>query len=68
LSGAVGAWPQPEKAAPDLPAGPLNPEDLEKMAVGKALAHTGGNKSRAAETLGVTRKTLAAKLKKYGMK
>ncbi|MDR1922515.1 MAG: sigma-54 dependent transcriptional regulator [Candidatus Adiutrix sp.] len=61
LSGAIGVWPQPEKAAeaaPDLPAWPLNLEDLEKMAVGNALTHTGGNKSRAAETLGVARKTL----------
>jgi two-component system response regulator HydG len=46
---------------------PMNLEDLEKMAVEKALTHTGGNKSQAAQTLGVTRKTLAAKLKKYGL-
>ena len=46
---------------------PLNLDDLEKMAVENALQHTRGNKSRAALTLGVTRKTLAAKMKKYGL-
>ncbi|MGL4207965.1 MAG: helix-turn-helix domain-containing protein, partial [Candidatus Adiutrix sp.] len=46
---------------------PLCLEDLEKMAVGNALKHSGGNKSQAAHTLGVTRKTLASKLKKYGL-
>ena len=44
---------------------PLNLDALEKMAVAQALAASGGNKSRSAEVLGVTRKTLAAKLKKY---
>ena len=46
---------------------PLNLDDLEKMAVENALSHTGGNKTQAALILGVTRKTLAAKLKKYGL-
>ncbi|UQZ91221.1 two-component system response regulator [Deltaproteobacteria bacterium Smac51] len=68
-----------EKDLPDLGGGlkpksqessaplPMNLEDLEKMAVENALSHTGGNKTQAAQTLGVTRKTLAAKLKKYGL-
>ncbi len=51
-------------ATPDLP---LKLDDLEKMAVENALQHTKGNKSQAALSLGVTRKTLAAKLKKYGL-
>lgn len=46
---------------------PLNLDDLEKMAVGNALQYTRGNKTRAAQTLGVTRKTLAAKMKKYNL-
>lgn len=50
--------------APDLP---LNLDDLEKMAVENALNHTSGNKTQAALILGVTRKTLAAKLKKYNL-
>ncbi|MDR1045479.1 MAG: sigma-54 dependent transcriptional regulator [Candidatus Adiutrix sp.] len=46
---------------------PLNLDDLEKIGVENALKHTGGNKTQAALILGVTRKTLAAKLKKYGL-
>jgi two-component system response regulator HydG len=46
---------------------PLNLEDLEKIAVRKALDQTRGNKTQAAQTLGVTRKTLSAKLKKFGL-
>lgn len=46
---------------------PLNLDDVEKIAVENALRHTGGNKTHAASILGVTRKTLAAKLKKYGL-
>ena len=46
---------------------PLNLDDLEKIAVENALRHTGGNKTQAALILGVTRKTLGAKLKKYGL-
>ncbi|MDR2947091.1 MAG: sigma-54 dependent transcriptional regulator [Candidatus Adiutrix sp.] len=62
----LGAAPlSPEQsAAADLP---LNLDDLEKMAVENALTHTCGNKTQAADLLGITRKTLAAKLKKYGL-
>ncbi len=41
-------------------------EDLEKAAILKTLAETGGNKSEAARRLGITRKTLHKKLGKYG--
>ncbi|MDL2260047.1 sigma-54 dependent transcriptional regulator [Deltaproteobacteria bacterium OttesenSCG-928-K17] len=58
-------------AAPGGPAPsadlPLALDDLEKIAVENALKHTAGNKTQAALVLGVTRKTLAAKLKKYGL-
>jgi two-component system response regulator HydG len=46
---------------------PLNLESLERYAVEKALLTTKGNKTQAAKTLGVTRKTLAAKLKQFGV-
>ncbi|MDR1165942.1 MAG: sigma-54 dependent transcriptional regulator [Deltaproteobacteria bacterium] len=46
---------------------PLNLEELEKLAVEKALNRAEGNKTLAAAKLGVTRKTLAAKLKKFGL-
>ncbi|MDR1607377.1 MAG: sigma-54 dependent transcriptional regulator [Deltaproteobacteria bacterium] len=46
---------------------PLNLDMLERLAVEKALTFTKGNKTQAATTLGVTRKTLAAKLRKFGV-
>jgi two-component system response regulator HydG len=59
---------QPGAAGAAAPAElPLNLDALEKIAVAQALASAGGNKSRASLALGVTRKTLAAKLKKYDL-
>jgi two-component system response regulator HydG len=46
---------------------PLNLEELEKIAVLNAVEKTGGNRTQAAKELGVTRKTLTAKLKNYGI-
>ena len=46
------------------PVGSL--QQVEKTAILKTLASTGGNKSEAARILGITRKTLHQKLKKYG--
>ena len=42
-------------------------EDIEKSAVLRMMAHVSGNKSEAARRLGITRKTLHKKLKKYGV-
>ena len=39
--------------------------ELEKNAIMKALEKTGGNKTKAAEILGITRQTLISKLKEY---
>ena len=44
-----------------------NLEEIEKQAVLNTLEQTGGNKSRAARILGITRATLHKKLKKYGL-
>ena len=58
---------------PVLASGPAEPassgtalEDVERRAVMAALEAAKGNKSEAARQLGITRKTLHAKLHKYG--
>ncbi len=38
---------------------------VEKKMIESALKHTGGNKLKASEILGITRKTLINKIKKY---
>ncbi|MBC8418751.1 MAG: sigma-54 dependent transcriptional regulator [Pseudomonadota bacterium] len=42
-------------------------EDMERETILKTLESTAGNKSEAARRLGITRKTLHKKLKKYGV-
>jgi two-component system response regulator HydG len=42
-------------------------DEIEKETILKALETSGGNKSEAARRLGITRRTLHLKLKKYGM-
>ena len=46
---------------------PSSLDEVEKDAVIRTLEDTGGNKSEAARRLGVTRRTLHLKLKKYGL-
>ena len=59
-----GAAPAPPEPLPGLAAGG-SLEDLERQAVLATLEQAGGNKSEAARRLGITRKTLHQKLKKY---
>jgi two-component system response regulator AtoC len=57
--------PGPEKDEPR--GGPLQTlEDIEKNAILSALERCGGNRTKAAEELGITRKTILNKLKGYG--
>jgi two-component system response regulator HydG len=60
----------PDESRPKKDVSPpqeeLSLQEAEKTAVLNALQSTGGNKSEAARRLGITRKTLTAKLKKYG--
>ena len=46
---------------------PLRNEEAEKQHIIEALKQTGYNKSRAAQLLGIDRKTLYNKLKLYGI-
>jgi DNA-binding NtrC family response regulator len=41
-------------------------EELEKAAIVQALKRTGGNRTRAAEALGISRRTLHRKIAEYG--
>ena len=41
--------------------------ELEKQAILRSLEHTGGNRTRAAELLGISIRTLRNKLKEYAM-
>jgi DNA-binding NtrC family response regulator len=43
-------------------------EIVEREAIGNALARTGGNVTRAARSLGISRATLQKKMKLYGLR
>jgi two-component system response regulator HydG len=50
----------------NLPSG-ISLQEVEKALILKTLDDTGGNRSRAAEILGINRRTLQNKLKEYGI-
>ncbi len=56
---------RPEPAHPDQELVPL--ESLERQHIARVLAATDGKKSKAAEILGIDRKTLRLKMAKYGI-
>jgi len=49
------------------PTAPANLEEAEKLAIMQALEENGGHRERTAEALGISRRTLQYKLKKYGL-
>ncbi len=60
----------PERMATDLSAGeilPLSLEEGERRQIEKALLTTKGHLSRAAELLGISRRTLYSKVRKYNI-
>lgn len=58
---------QPGVPEEDLNVDTLNLDDIEQAAVRKALSKHGGNISRAAEELGISRKALYRRIEKYGL-
>jgi len=62
--GSAGAAP----GAEPFPPGRVRPlAEIEKMAIEHALHVCGGNKTRAATMLGMSRQTLRTKLKEYAL-
>ncbi|MBI4864418.1 MAG: sigma 54-dependent Fis family transcriptional regulator [Candidatus Riflebacteria bacterium] len=57
----------PAPKAPVAPA-PVTLEEVERVAILAALQAAGGNKSRAARSLGISRQTLRDKLERYGIR
>ncbi|MGH8071406.1 MAG: sigma-54-dependent transcriptional regulator [Candidatus Entotheonellia bacterium] len=51
---------------PAVPVG-LTLKEVERELIRKTLEHTGGNRTKAAEVLGISRATLHNKLKEYGL-
>jgi DNA-binding NtrC family response regulator len=50
-----------------IPEDGLSLEEVEKELILKALEQAGGNKTRAAKLLGLTRRTLYSRLERYGL-
>ena len=57
----------PRPSSESLGVDTLNLDDIEQAAVRKALSKHGGNISRAAEELGISRKALYRRIEKYGL-
>jgi DNA-binding NtrC family response regulator len=55
----------PEASQPEQSGAGLSLAEAERQAIEKALAATGGKKTQAARLLGITTKTLNAKLALY---
>jgi transcriptional regulator with PAS, ATPase and Fis domain len=52
----------------DIPDGGIDLEKLEANLIRKSLVKAGGNKSRAARLLGMTRRTLYSRMEKHGIR
>src|SRR4029078_2707319 len=58
--------PTIEPALQELSAGPCTTlHDLERAAIQQCLSHTGGNRRRTAELLGISTRTLLRKIRTY---
>ena len=68
-TGADSRAPQPASQGAAMPAAEEDAslESLEKEAIKKTLERFGGNRSRAAQELGLSRRTIQYKIKRYGL-
>ena len=57
----------PDAGSRSLPTDTLDLEEIERAAVRSALSKHGGNITRAADELGLTRKSLYRRIEKYGL-
>ena len=64
-AGATGAWLDNAMAVEGAPLPSL--EDLERRYIARVLQEARGNRRRAARILGITRWSLARRLRKYGL-
>jgi DNA-binding NtrC family response regulator len=62
-----GAAPRGETAGSGQPAGVVPLEELEREMVQRSLREAGGNQSRAAALLGISRDAMRYKMKKFGL-
>ena len=60
--------PRFRPASPEEPKDPLTLEDSEKQHIRRMLEREGGNVSRVSEILGIDRRTLQRKMKRYGLR
>jgi DNA-binding NtrC family response regulator len=62
-----GERPNPDGDGLAALIGKKSLEEIEKSLIEMALEKAGGNKSKAAELLGITRRTLYSRMEKYGL-
>jgi DNA-binding NtrC family response regulator len=70
LNSSVRPQTETSQVSPEVPLGHglLSLEELERIQIEKILAHNKGDRSKSAEMLGISKKTLYLKIKKYGIR
>ncbi len=63
----LDVWALKSALDPEQPSDPETLEEVEQRHLAAALQHTNGNRSRAAKILGISRSTLLAKIRRYGL-
>jgi DNA-binding NtrC family response regulator len=58
----------PGRSAGSFPRNELNLEQLERESIQRALRQTGGNKTKAAHLLGITRRALYSRMERLGLR